>query len=245
MRKAFWAALDRTAMNKARGGELVSTVMTHFIYPEIPGFEQAGGVAGPKVDYNEFPTGNMQVAEKYMRLAGYPSGKYTGQHTLLIVGATGSPEAEDAEIVDQTLRNLGFKTKLNLVEKSVMYEKFCGVPSEEIDVCPSVGWVADFADGQAVLDVPFNGKSIEPSGTQNWGQVDNPQINRAMAAAESLVGTSARAQAWANIDRELVAQAAAIPYDWEKAPNIESKDVAGVGDLWNGGTWDYSFTSLK
>ena len=245
VRKAFWAALDRTAMNKARGGELVSTVMTHFIYPEIPGFEQAGGVAGPKVDYNEFPTGNMQVAEKYMRLAGYPSGKYTGQHTLLIVGATGSPEAEDAEIVDQTLRNLGFKTKLNLVEKSVMYEKFCGVPSEEIDVCPSVGWVADFADGQAVLDVPFNGKSIEPSGTQNWGQVDNPQINRAMAAAESLVGTSARAQAWANIDRELVAQAAAIPYDWEKAPNIESKDVAGVGDLWNGGTWDYSFTSLK
>ena len=245
LRKAFWAALDRTAMNKARGGALVSNVMTHFIYPEVPGFEEAGGLAGPSVDYNASPTGNLQVAAKYMRLAGYPSGRYTGSKQLQIVGATGSPEAADAEIVNQTLRDLGFQTKLNLVEKSVMYEKFCGVPSEQIDVCPNVGWIADFGDGQAVLDVPFNGKHIQPSGNQNWGQVDEPQINSAMTAAEPLIGTSARARAWASIDRELVAQAVAIPYDFEKAPNIESKDVAGVGDLWNGGTWDYSFTSLK
>ena len=58
VRKAFWAALDRVAMNKARGGELVTNVATHFIYPEIPGFEQAGGLAGPRVDYNDYPEGN-------------------------------------------------------------------------------------------------------------------------------------------------------------------------------------------
>ena len=78
LRKAYWAALDREAMDKARGGQLVTNVMTHFIYPEIPGFEEAGGLAGPKVDYNEHPQGDMAVAEKYMKLAGYPSGKYTG-----------------------------------------------------------------------------------------------------------------------------------------------------------------------
>ena len=75
--------------------------------------------------------------------------------------------------------------------------------------------------------------------------MNNPEINTAMEAAELVVGTQARAQAWAKIDRELVAQAVAIPYDWDKQPNIESKDVAGVGDLWNIGGWDYSFTSLK
>ena len=52
--------------------------MTHFLYPGIAGFEEAGGAAGPKVDYNEHPHGDMAVAEKYMKLAGYPSGKYTG-----------------------------------------------------------------------------------------------------------------------------------------------------------------------
>ncbi|MGO8905766.1 MAG: ABC transporter substrate-binding protein [Solirubrobacteraceae bacterium] len=245
IRKAFWAALDRVAMNKARGGELVANTMTHFIYPEIPGFEEAGGLTGPRVDYNDYPQGNMQVAAKYMKLAGYPSGRYNGSKSLVIVGATGSPEAEDAEIVNQTLQDLGFKTKLNLVDKSVMYEKYCTVPAEKIDVCPNVGWVADFGDPQAVLDVTFSGNHIEPAGNANYGQVNVPQINKAMEAAELTVGTKARADAWAKIDEELVDQAAAIPYDFEKQPNIESSDVAGVGDLWNGGAWDYAYTSLK
>ncbi|HEY5343035.1 MAG TPA: ABC transporter substrate-binding protein [Solirubrobacteraceae bacterium] len=245
VRKAFWAALDRVAMNKARGGELVTNVMTHFIYPEIPGFEQAGGLKGPRVDYNDYPQGNAAVAAKYMRLAGYPSGKYTGGKTLQIVGSNESPSSEDAEIVNQTLKNLGFATKLTLVESSVMYSKYCGTPAEAIDVCPNVGWVADFGDPQAVLDVAFNGKNIVSTGNNNWGQVNDPEINKAMEAAELIVGTQARANAWAQIDRKLVARAVAIPFDWDKQPSIESKDVAGVGDLWNTGSWDYSFTSLK
>jgi len=245
LRKAFWAALDRTAMNKARGGALVTNVMTHFIYPEIPGFEQAGGLKGPQVDYNAYPQGNMAVAAKYMKLAGYPSGKYTGGKTLQVVGANGSPATEDAEIVNQTLKDLGFKTNFNLVEDSVMYSKYCGTPAEEIDVCPSVAWAADFGDPEAVLDVPFNGKNIISTGNNNWGQVNDPEINKAMEAAELVVGVKARGEAWAQIDRKLVAQAVAIPFDWDKQPNIESKDVAGVGDLWNTGQWDYSFTSLK
>jgi peptide/nickel transport system substrate-binding protein len=245
LRKAFWAALNRTAMNKARGGSLVTTVMTHFIYPEIPGFAAAGGVEGPKVDYNEHPEGNQAIAEKYMKQAGYPTGKYTGSKTLQIVGSTGDPAPQDAEIANQTLKNLGFKTKLNLVDDSTMYAKFCGVPAEEIDVCPNVGWVADFGDGQAVLDVPFNGKNIIPTGNNNWGQVNNPKINEAMEKAKLLIGQEPREKAWAAIDRELVEQAAAIPFDWDKEPNIEAKNVRGVGDVWNTGQWDYSFTSLQ
>jgi peptide/nickel transport system substrate-binding protein len=245
VRKALWAALDRTAMNKARGGELVTNVMTHFLYPEIPGFEAGGGLKGPQVDYNDYPEGNAAVAAKYMKLAGYPSGRYTGSKTLEVVGSNGSPNTEDAEIVNQTLKNLGFKTKFNLVESSIMYSKYCGTPAESIDVCPSVGWVADFGDGQAVLDVPFNGKNIISTANNNWGQVDDPEINKAMEAAELVVGVKARGDAWAQIDRKLVAQAAAIPFDWDKQPNVESKDVVGVGDLWNTGQWDYSYTSLK
>jgi peptide/nickel transport system substrate-binding protein len=245
VRKAFWAALDRTAMNKARGGELVTNVMTHFLYPEIPGFEAAGGLKGPQVDYNDYPEGNVAVAAKYMKLAGYPSGRYTGSKTLQVVGSNGSPNTEDAEIVNQTLKNLGFKTKFNLVESSIMYSKYCGTPAESIDVCPSVGWVADFGDPQAVLDVAFNGKNIISTGNNNWGLVNDPEINKAMDAAELVVGVKARGEAWAQIDRKLVAQAAAIPFDWDKQPNVESKDVAGVGDLWNTGQWDYSYTSLK
>ncbi len=43
LRKAVWAALDKEAIVKVRGGSLVAIPMTHFIYPEIAGFEEAGG----------------------------------------------------------------------------------------------------------------------------------------------------------------------------------------------------------
>jgi peptide/nickel transport system substrate-binding protein len=197
------------------------------------------------VDYNQHPEGDVAVAEKYIKLAGYPGGKYTGGKTLQIVGASNSPEKEDAEIVNQTLEKLGFTTKLTLVEQSTMYEKYCGVPKEEIDVCPSVAWGDDFADPQTVLDITFNGKFINPINNDNWSQTNVPKINAAMTAAEDVLGTAARAKAWAKIDDELVEDAAAIPFDWDKDPNIEGSDVHGVGDIWNEGDWDYDFTSLK
>ena len=151
---------------------------THFIYPTIPGFEQAGGAAGPKFDFNEHPEGNMAVAEKYIKEAGYPSGKYTGGKTITIVGAKGNPAEQDAEIVNQTLKNLGFTTKFTLVETSTMYAKYCNVPKEEIDVCPSVGWIADFADPQTVLNITFNGKFINATGNVNWSQAQQPENQR-------------------------------------------------------------------
>jgi peptide/nickel transport system substrate-binding protein len=246
VRKAYWAALNRVAMNKAAGGKLVADVMTHFLYPGIPGFGLAGELVGSgKFDYDAYPEGNTTVAEKYMRLAGYPSGKYTGSKTLQVVGSTGDPHAADAEIANDTLKSLGFKTKLSLVDQSVMYAKYCGVPAEEIDVCPNVGWVADFGDGQAVFDAAFNGKKILPSGNNNWGQVNEPGINAAIEREAKLVGSKPREQGWAAVDNGLVANAVAIPYAWLSEPEVESKNVAGVGDLWNSGSWDYSFTSLK
>jgi peptide/nickel transport system substrate-binding protein len=246
LRKALWAATDREELNKLRGGKLVTDLMTHYLWTGVPGFEEAGGFPGPKVDYNEHPQGDMAVAEKYMKLAGYPSGKYTGTETLQVVGDSAPPANNVAEAVNSTLKSLGFKTKLNLVEHTVMYSKYCGVVSERIDVCPNVGWIADFGDPQAVLDVPFNGNLIAKNGTNsNWGLVNHPKINAAMEAAAKVVGEKARGEAWAKIDRELVEEAVAVPYEWSKEPEIESKNVAGVGKAWNIGDWDYAFTSLK
>jgi len=77
------------------------------------------------------------------------------------------------------------------------------------------------------------------------GRNASPQINAAMQKAALVVDPTARAQAWANVDKMLVDKAVAVPEDFDNQPNIESKDVAGVDQLWNDGTWDLSYTSLK
>ena len=48
-----------------------------------------------------------------------------------------------------------------------------------------------------------------------------------MRAAERVVGTTARIQAWARIDRMLVGIAAAVPYLFNNQPMIESRNVRG------------------
>lgn len=244
-RRAVWAALDRAAEAKARGGSLVSVPATHFIYPGVAGFQQAGGYPGPQTDFNKNVNGDMKVATKYMKLAGYKSGKYSGSATVQIVGANSGNSPAIVQIVNSAISGLGFKTHVSLVDQATMYSKYCGVPKQEIDVCPTVGWIRDFADPLSVLYATFYGPSIVPTNNSNWSQTNDPAINAAMQKAALVVDPATRAQAWANVDKMLVDDAAAIPETFENQPNIESKNVAGVNMLWNEGTWDFSFTSLK
>jgi peptide/nickel transport system substrate-binding protein len=245
IRRAMWAALDRMAIVKARGGLLVAEPATHFIYPGVEGYDQAGGAAGPQVDFNKNVNGDLAVAQKYMKAAGYPSGKYTGPLTTEIVVGSGGNGPAIAQIVNSAATSIGLKTKVSLVDQSVMYSKYCGVPKQEIDACPTAGWIRDFADPLSVLYPTFYGPAIVPTNNSNWSQQNNPAINAAMKKAALVIDPAAHAQAWANVDKMLVDQAVAVPEDFDNEANIESKDVAGVNQLWNEGTWDLDFTSLK
>ncbi len=243
LRRALWAALDREALVAAGGGPFTGQVATHFLYPGTPGFYQAGGNAGPQFDFNRSLTGDDDVAEKYLKLAGYSSGRYRGP-PVSVVGPAGQPGASFTAIVNRTLIGLGFPTRVRLVSASVGLSRYCGVPAQEVEVCPDVGWTRAFADPQTVLDPLFNGASITRQDNTNVGQVNDPEINRQMDAAALVAGADARAQAWADIDVELVGQAVAIPFMFTDQPALASPDVAGVTAQWNGGWWDYTFTSI-
>jgi peptide/nickel transport system substrate-binding protein len=244
VRRAVWAALDREAIVAARGGPLLAAPMTHFIYPGVIGYAQAGGAAGPEVDYNAHARGSLTVAEKYMRLAGYPSGRYAGKATIKIVGTDTGDDPAVLEIVNRAFTELGFHTHVFETDEHTMND-YCGAPKYEVAACPSVGWVRDFADPEALLYVPFYGPGITPTNNPNWGQVNDPQINSAMARAALVVGVNARAWAWANVDRLLVAEAGAVPETFSSQAEIESANVAGVNAIWNDGIWDFDFTSLR
>ncbi len=245
LRKAVAAALDREQMRLVRGGAVLGDIANHFLYPGVPGFEEAGGVRGTGADFLANPSGDPELARRYMVAAGYPSGRYTGKETIDVVGDSGDPSDKDAELVDAALRGLGFRTKLQLVDSGTMYGRFCTVPKAEVEVCPNLGWIRDFADPQTVLDGAFNGAAIIPRGNSNWPQLNDPRINAAMARAELLVDEQERAQAWAKIDRMITATGAAIPWLWDRQPVISSKDVRCAYQLWNQGHCDFAYSSLR
>jgi peptide/nickel transport system substrate-binding protein len=245
VRKAVIANSDRTALQATRGGPLAGPVATHFIPPEIPGFDEAGGLAGPNLDFVKNPKGDPALAAKYMKKAGFSSGKCEGSVCdITVVGENQPPDKDTGEVAADQLKDLGFNVNLQEVNGDVMYTKFCNVPDNEPNVCPTVGWIKDFNNGQAILDVPFNGENIVSSNNSNWPQLNDKAINKAMDKAKLISDPAEQAAAWGKIDDDVTAQAPAIPWIWDNQANISSSDVAVVINKFNAVT-DLSFTSLE
>jgi peptide/nickel transport system substrate-binding protein len=244
LRRAAVAAADRNAYLLARGGTLVGTVSTHFLGPEVPGYQEAGGEQGFGIDFVSHPSGDMTVACKYMKAANYPNCKYTGNAKVLIVGSNADPGPKEMQIVQAGLQKLGFNASIKAVPQQTMYSKFCGYVKAEIQVCPTAGWIEDFPDPYAYLYVPFNGKAIVPINNSNWAQEDNPQINAAMDKAAQITDPTARRKAWADIDKMLVMDAPAIPEIWSSNALLKGTSVKGVLDKWND-DWNLSFSAAN
>jgi peptide/nickel transport system substrate-binding protein len=244
VRRAILAAFDRDAALKARGGKFTGDIPTHFLPPGIPGFEEAGGLKGPGFDFLANPRGDMTVATNYMKKAGYPSGKYTGNAKLLLVAANADPGKAQAEVAKAQLEKLGFKITFRTVPQDAVYTEWCQVPPKKVAICGSAGWFKDFTDPQSMLEVTFKGKNIVKSqGNNNLAQLNDPKIDAAMDKASTLQG-DARIKAWADIDKQITSDAPAVPFDWDKTTLIWSKDVQGVGNPYYDAL-DFSFTSLK
>jgi peptide/nickel transport system substrate-binding protein len=243
VRKAVFAGLDRKAMNLAFGGESVGKIATHIIPPGVAGFEQAGGLAGPDLDFLKKPEGDPQLAAEYLKKAGFSNGKFNGP-TVLMVTDNSTNQKAAATAALNSMEQLGFKVSLRPVTRDTMYSKYCGVPKSKTHICPSTGWLKDFADPQTMLDLTFDGNNIQPSNNSNWPQLDVPEINDAMDKARLVVGDEERAQAWADIDKMVMEQAAALTWQWDKPYLVRSENVNAVLNKANA-AWDLSAISLK
>jgi peptide/nickel transport system substrate-binding protein len=250
VRKALIAGSDRDALRKTRGGAFIGDIPTHFIPPGLQGFDEAGGMKGPGLDFLAHPTGDPALAKQYMMKAkaeGVPvdsNGKYSGGQKFLMVADNVQPGDDTAAVEKQQLAQMGFNVTLRQVTHDAMYTKFCNVPSAKVAICPNVGWLKDFANPQTYLDPTFNGKNILKVGNSNWPQLNDTALNAQMDAAKTLTDPKQIAQAWGNIDKKLSALAPALPWVWDKNANIESSNVQGVIDQDNG-LWALAYTSIK
>ncbi|HEX5617257.1 MAG TPA: ABC transporter substrate-binding protein [Solirubrobacteraceae bacterium] len=244
VRRAVIAGFDREAMRLAYGGEVSGDIPTHFLPPGMAGFAEAGGLEGEGLDYMSHPHGDMSLAAEYFRRAGFPSGRYDGDKTfLMMIENTGVGE-HAGEVAQQQFEKLGFRIRVRRVSLDVMFGKFCGVLSANVAICPTAGWLKDFADPQTFLDLPFNGDRILKSGNSNWSQLDDPDLNERMRDAALLTSPAERAKAWGDIDDRITELAPAVPWLWQKFANIRSANVVGTIDE-DLAAWSLAHTRLR
>jgi peptide/nickel transport system substrate-binding protein len=242
-RRAIAAVVNRDALRQTRGGPAVGTVATHFIPPDIPGFDQAGGNAGPGYDFYKNPSGDVALAKEYMKKAGYPSGMYSGP-PLLTIADNQSPAKETAEAFQQQLSQIGIKLQLREIPHASVIGKFCGTPKQNVAICPTLGWGKDFFDAQSMVDPIFNGKNITQSGNVNTAQANDPKFNAQMDKAEELTDPTQRAQTWGQLDKDLTGQVFYVVWLWDNEVNFTSTNVKGVQNSFNGNAWDLTYSSL-
>jgi peptide/nickel transport system substrate-binding protein len=248
VRRAVLAGFDRNAARLARGGKFTADLPTHFLPPDFPGFQEAGGYEGPGFDFlsTKNEKGDPALAASYMKKAGYPSGKYTGNEEFLMVSANVDPNKAQSEVAKAQLEKLGFKIRLRLVPQDAVYNDWCQVPAKKVAVCGGAGWFKDFADPQSMLEPVFAGYTIpkDPDAlNNNMAQLRDDKVDAAMKKAALLDGPE-RLKAWADIDKMITDDAPAIPFVWDKTTLLRSKDVNGVANGYYT-AWDFSFTSLK
>jgi peptide/nickel transport system substrate-binding protein len=179
-----------------------------------------------------------------MKKAGYPSGRYTGHQTFTMVTENVNPGRAQAEVAQAQFAKLGFKVQVRAVSQATMYTGFCQVPSKKLLTCGDAAWFKDFNDPQSMLEPTFKGSAIQPNGgNNNLAMLNDPKIDAAMTRAATLRGNP-RLTAWGDIDRMIVADAAAVPVLWDKTTVLESKDVQGAGDAYTD-TFNLAWSSVK
>jgi len=251
VRKAVLAGLNRDALRQARGGPVTGDIATGFLPPGMPGYQEAGALhQAASQDFNTKPTGDLALAKKYMLAARAQGvdvtsdGRYAGGGDLLAVAVNADPDRKIAEIAQNQFAELGIKLRVRLMPQDTMFTKFCNEPEAKVAICLSGSWYKDFLDPQAMLDATFNGANILQHGNVNWPQLNDPKINAMFKSASTLAAGPERNKAWADINNAIVADAAAVPWVWDKTALIASKDVKQVASGYTT-VQDLAFSSLK
>jgi peptide/nickel transport system substrate-binding protein len=180
-----------------------------------------------------YPNGNLKLAKQYMlkaRAQGVKNinaqGMYTGP-AVLAAGDSGQPHVTTALVLQGQLRKIGIKLDLKLVPRSTMYSEFCTVPNSGYVVCPTVGITGGATDPYLIVPFEWSGNFITKQGNTNFSLLNVPSLNRRMAAAK-FAPASTRLKIWGKIDHDIVAQAPGIPYIWDYAWQVNSKNIGGT-----------------
>ncbi|MFF7638463.1 ABC transporter substrate-binding protein [Kitasatospora sp. NPDC008050] len=235
VRQAISYAVDRQAVINAVGGSAVAKPATTFL-PDQAAFGYT--------PYDYFPAGadgDPAKAKQVLAQAGYPNGL-----SITLSHGTGTPETGPgvATAVQQALAKAGITVSLD-PSADDDYDTKIQTPAREPGFFLS-GWGADWPSGGPFLAPIFDGRQIlTEGGNFNTAQLDDPQVNAEIDAANRLTDPAQSARAWGQLDAQLGKQAWVVPLFHPVYQRLFGTAVKNAYvSQWNG-VYDLSRISVK
>lgn len=227
VREAAEYAVDKDAIVQIEGGPKIAAVADQLVIPGDTGY-----IPG----YNPYPdnngNGDPAKAKALLKQAGYLHGV-----PIKLLYSTLPPMPQLAQSLQSSLSAGGFDVSLLPVPQVAFLGSYLFNPSSGRRDAWDVAAPRDFPDwfgnnGRGFLQAAFT------PGTGDYGGYSSPAtgsiISRALAAASARVG----AGLWAQAQRQIMSDAAAIPLDNLKWPIYHASAVHGCNFWWVGDNCD-------
>ena len=218
VRQAVAYAVDERALARVFGGLLAPSC--NFLPPGMAGYEKIDPC--PWGDPNQAP--DIEKAKALIKEAGVE-----GQ-SVQVYGNDEDPSTPVAEYMSDLLNQIGLKAKPRIIEGSTYFQTIGNAKTKA-----QIGFANWFQDYPAPSNFLFlvDGASIQPTNNQNFGNVNDPEINQLIKTANENPDVKAAAGDYAAVDKKLVENPFVLPYGNRKLTKITSERVAFDGLLWH------------
>ena len=231
-RKAVIEGLNESGLSRLGSGTL--SPACYFLPPAIPG--HPGGAC----PLGKPGTGNIAAAKKLVAASG------DANVPIVVYSEERSPRLQWCEAYEQELKSIGFK---NVTLKEVSDENYFTVIGEAKKVDPQTGfadWNQDFPNPVDFYGVLLDGKSIVPVDNENFGQTNDPYINKIVTKLGQTPTTelSKVVSQWQSLEKYVAKNAYAAVFGYQSFPFLTSSriKVSYTNDIYG---WDLDGISLK
>jgi peptide/nickel transport system substrate-binding protein len=212
VREAVNHGVDKPALARLFAGEL--ELGCSFIPPGVPGYDQSlEGENCPWGDPAKPP--DIERARQMIREAGVEGME------VKVYGNTDDPTAKVTEAYADMLTQMGFKAEPRIIDGGVYFATIGS--AEEKAQTGFANWFQDFPHPKNFMFL-VDGKSIQPTNSQNFGNVDDPEITKGIAELNQEPEITPEVEeGWKELNRKLVERGWIVPYGYRKLATFLSE----------------------
>jgi ABC-type transport system substrate-binding protein len=217
VRQALNYAVDKQALIQAIGGNFAGTPATSVLTPPISGYTKYDKYASP--DF----AGDTDKAKELLRQAGYTEENGYTEATPLRINYVGESTGQ-GPLVTESLRKsferVGIELNVKEYKGTARYRESLqiGTPPKRSEhqigyarSCPD--WPGDGA--RSFIAALLDGRSIQETNNNNFGNYDNPAVNKLIDQALAEADEVRRAALWGRADQLIMDDAAWVPLVYE------------------------------